>query len=550
MKRMSTLAFLAILAGLVYAQFRGPEVVAVKPFLDVDKIRQGSEFRVALVAEIKAGYHIQAPKPPEGFIATEFVVEAPKGFSVERIWYPPAEIKEVLGQKLPLYSGTQIFAALIRTDKSVKLGKSTLVLKLRYQACDDKTCYPPRTITVTVPVEVVTPSTRVKSINEDVFKKLPKDLKSETRKPAESKIRYGGIAEKIANALGGSTALALIWVFIGGVLMNLSPCVFPMIPIVVGYFGQQSEGKFTKRFALGAVFLFGLVLMYSAIGLVAALTRTMFGSILQNPWVLLTVTVVLFVLALSMFGLFEFATPQSATKAFQRGVELVGAPKFMLKLIGAFLMGLLIGVVAAPCVGPVVVALLGAAPLLDKLTLFLLFVSLALGLGLPYLLLAIFIGAVYRLRSGVWNLWVNRLFGVVLLAAAIYFGYQTAFAFGLLKAKHPWQPYTPQALQAAIQQGKPVIIDFWATWCLACKELEHKTFSDPRVKERLKEFVTLQVDMTTGKDPIAKEAYRRFEVRGLPTVIFIGRDGKERKELRLEGFEPPENFLRRLEQIR
>jgi len=550
MKRMSTLAFLAILAGLVYAQFRGPEVVAVKPFLDVDKIRQGSEFRVALVAEIKAGYHIQAPKPPEGFIATEFVVEAPKGFSVERIWYPPAEIKEVLGQKLPLYSGTQIFAALIRTDKSVKLGKSTLVLKLRYQACDDKTCYPPRTITVTVPVEVVTPSTRVKSINEDVFKKLPKDLKSETRKPAESKIRYGGIAEKIANALGGSTALALIWVFIGGVLMNLSPCVFPMIPIVVGYFGQQSEGKFTKRFALGAVFLLGLVLMYSAIGLVAALTRTMFGSILQNPWVLLTVTVVLFVLALSMFGLFEFATPQSATKAFQRGVELVGAPKFMLKLIGAFLMGLLIGVVAAPCVGPVVVALLGAAPLLDKLTLFLLFVSLALGLGLPYLLLAIFIGAVYRLRSGVWNLWVNRLFGVVLLAAAIYFGYQTAFAFGLLKAKHPWQPYTPQALQAAIQQGKPVIIDFWATWCLACKELEHKTFSDPRVKERLKEFVTLQVDMTTGKDPIAKEAYRRFEVRGLPTVIFIGRDGKERKELRLEGFEPPENFLRRLEQIR
>lgn len=160
-----------ILAGLVYAQFRGPEVVSVKPSLDVDKIRQGSEFRVALVAQIKAGYHIQAPKPPEGFIATEFVVEAPKGFSVERIWYPPAEVKEVLGQKLPLYSGTQIFAALIRTDKSVKLGKSTLVLKLRYQACDDKTCYPPRTITVTVPVEVVTPSTRVKSINEDVFKK-------------------------------------------------------------------------------------------------------------------------------------------------------------------------------------------------------------------------------------------------------------------------------------------------------------------------------------------------------------------------------------------
>ena len=549
MKRTTAFAFLAILVGLVYAQFRGPEVVTVKPFLDVEKVRKGSEFRVALMAQIKEGYHIQAPKPPEGFIATEFSVEAPKGFTVKRIWYPPTEVKEMLGQKLPLYDGTQVFAALIQTDKSAKLGKSTLVLKLRYQACDDKACYPPRTLTVTVPVEVVPPSTRVKSINEDVFKKLPKDLKSETRKPTESKIRYRGIAEKIANALGGSTALALIWVFIGGVLMNLSPCIFPMIPIVVGYFGQQSEGKFTKRFALGAVFLLGLVLMYSAIGLVAALTKTMFGSILQNPWVLLTVAVVLFVLALSMFGVFEFAVPQSATRAFQRGVELVGAPKFMLKLIGAFLMGVLIGVVAAPCVGPVVVALLGAVPLLDKLTLFLLFVFLALGLGLPYLMLAIFVGAIYRMRSGIWNLWVNRFFGVVLLAAATYFGYQTAFAFGLLKAEHPWQPYTPQALQAAIQQGKLVVIDFWATWCLACKELEHKTFSDPRVKERLKEFVTLQVDMTTGKDPIAKEAYRRFKIRGLPTVIFFGRDGKEREDLRLEGFEPPESFLRRLEQI-
>jgi len=550
MKRMTVLVFLATLAGLVYSQFRGPEVVTVKPFLDVDKVRQGSEFRVALVTQIKEGYHIQAPKPPEGFIATKFSVEAPKGFTVERIWYPPTEVKEMLGQKLPLYDGTQIFAALVRADKSVKLGKSTLALKLRYQACDDKACYPPRTLTVTVPVEVVPPSIRVKSINEDVFKKLPKDLKSGTEKPKDSRIHYGSIGERIANALkiGGTTA-ALILVFVGGILMNLSPCVFPMIPIVVGYFGQQSEGKFTRRVALGAVFLLGLVLMYSTIGLVAALTRTMFGSILQNPWVLLTVTVVLFVLALSMFGVFEFAVPQSATRAFQRGVELVGAPKFLLKLIGAFLMGLLIGVVAAPCVGPVVVALLGAAPLLDKLTLFLLFVSLALGLGLPYLLLAIFIGSIHRMRSGVWNLWVNRFFGIVLLAAAIYFGYQTAFAFGLLKVKHPWQPYTPQALQAAILQGKPVIIDFWATWCLACRELEHKTFSDPRVKEQLKDFVTLQVDMTTGKDPIAKEAYRRFKVRGLPTVIFIGRDGKEREDLRLEGFEPPESFLSRLEQI-
>ncbi len=539
---------LLFFTGFAFSQQK-TEFVTGEAFVNVDKVRQGSEFKIAFVAKIKEGYHIQAPKPPEGFIATALTVEAPKGFSVVQTWYPPAEVKEMLGQRLPLYEGTQIFAALLKVDKSVKTGKANLTLKLRYQACDDKSCYPPRTLTLIVPVEIVSPDTPIKSINEEVFKKLPKDLKSPPKEPEGKKeSSVGSINERIANALkSGSIVGALILVFFGGLLMNLSPCVFPMIPIVVGYFGQQAEGMFIRRVALGAVFLLGLVTMYSGIGLIAALTRSIFGSFLQNPWVLLTVTVVLLALALSMFGIFEFMAPQSAVSGFQKGVELVSAPRFWVKLVGAFLMGLLIGIVAAPCVGPAVVALLGAAPLLDPLTLFLLFFLLALGLGFPYLLLAIFISAANRLRSGAWNAWVNRFFGVILLAAAVYFGYQTAYAFGLIKSEHPWQPYTPQALEIAVKEGKPVIIDFWATWCLACKELEHKTFSDPRVKERLREFVTLQVDMTTGKDETAKEAHRRFKVRGLPTVVFIGRDGKERRDLRLEGFESPESFLQRLE---
>ncbi|MCX7969271.1 MAG: thioredoxin family protein [Armatimonadetes bacterium] len=550
MMRKFVLMSLLFFSALAISQPRTLDFVTGEAFLEFDKIRQGSEFKLALVAKIKEGYHIQAPNPPEGFIATTLTVEAPKGFSVVRVWYPPTEVKEMLGQKLPLYEGNQIFAAILKAEKSVNVGKAKLTVKLRYQACDDKSCYPPRTLSVTVPVEVVSPDTTVKAVNQEVFSKLPKDLKSPEEKPSgERKGIAERIGERISNALkGGSIAIALVLVFVGGLLMNLSPCVFPMIPVVIGYFGQQAEGKLVGRVLLGASFLVGLVTMYATVGLVAALTRTMFGSFLQNPWVLLTVTVVLLALALSMFGVFEFMTPQSAATGFQKGVELVSAPKFLLKLIGAFLMGLLIGVVAAPCVGPAVIALLGAAPLLDPFTLFMLFVVLAFGLGLPYLLLAIFISAARKLRSGVWNVWVNRFFGVILLAAAIYFGYQTAYAFGLLKSEHPWQPYTPQALEVAIKEGKPVVIDFWATWCLACKELEHKTFSHPKVKERLQEFVTLQVDMTTGKDETANEAYRRFKVRGLPTVIFIGRDGKERKELRLEGFEPPEKFILRIEQ--
>ncbi len=553
MKRYSVLSLALLLAGASAGQLEAPDVVKGKAFLDVDKVRQGSHFRLAFVADIKEGFHLQAPKPPEGFIATVLTVEAPKGFKIVRVWYPPTVEKEVLGQKLPLYEGKQTFAALLQAYKSVKVGKQTLTVKLRYQACDDKACFPPKTLVLTLPVEVVPPKAKVKPINEGVFKGLPKDLKGkEPAKPADEKTplsqRLSGL---IADALKGrSILLALSLVFVGGLLMNLSPCVFPMVPIVIGYFGRQAEGVLLRRIALGTAFLFGLVAMYSTLGLIAALTRTMFGSFLQNGWVMLTVTVVLLVLALGMFGLFEFITPQSAAKGFQTGVQLVSAEKFEVKLVGAFLMGLLIGVVAAPCVGPVVIALLGAAPLLEAPKLFLLFFTLSLGLGLPYLLLAIFVSAAQRLRSGAWNIWVNRFFGIVLLGAAVYFGFQTAYGFGWLKGSHPWRAYTPQALEQAKRDGKPVVIDFWATWCLACKELEHKTFSDPQVKRALREFVTLQVDWTTRKDPIANEAAKRFRVRGLPTVVFIGQDGEERQDLRLTGFEGSEAFLERLQKVR
>lgn len=545
-----------LLASALAAQLRVPEVVKGQAFLDVDKVRQGSQFRLAFVAEIKEHYHIQAPKPPEEWlIPTNLSVEAPKGFKVVRTWYPPTVTKEVLEQKLPLYEGKQTFAALISVDRSVKLGKYTLTVKFQYQACDDKSCLPPKTLTLTLPLEVASPNAKVKPINEAVFKGLLKDLKGKESEKAKAEAAptslSGRLAQLITDALKRERwTLLLVLVFVGGLFMNLSPCVFPMVPIVIGYFGRQAEGILLRRVALGATFLLGLVAMYASVGLIAALTRTMFGSLLQNGWVLLTVTVVLFVLALSMFGLFELVTPQSAAMGFQTGVQLVSAPKFALKLVGAFLMGLLIGIVAAPCIGPVVIALLGFAPVLDALKLFALFFVLSLGLGLPYLFLAIFIGAAQKLRSGAWNVWVNRFFGVVLLVAAIYFGIQTAYAFGWKKGEHPWQPYSPVALEQAKRDGKPVVIDFWATWCLACKELEHKTFSDPHVKEALTDFVTLQVDMTTGKDKIANEAYERFKVRGLPTVVLIGRDGEERKDLRLEWFEQPKTFLERLQKVR
>ena len=189
--------------------------------------------------------------------------------------------------------------------------------------------------------------------------------------------------------------LTLLFVFVMGLALNLTPCVYPLIPITIGYFGGQAEGNTKKLTFMGLAFVMGMALTYSIVGVVTALTGAIFGSLMQNPIVIIAIVVVLIALSLSMFGLYEFRLPNSWMN--KAGGARGG-------LFGAFFMGLTMGIVAAPCIGPFVLGLITfVAATADPFKGFLMFFVLALGLGTPYLFLAIFSGQIKKLpRSGVW----------------------------------------------------------------------------------------------------------------------------------------------------
>jgi thioredoxin:protein disulfide reductase len=381
-------------------------------------------------------------------------------------------------------------------------------------------------------------------------------------------------------------------IFLGGLALNLTPCVYPMIPITISYFGNQKAEKAGVILARAAAYVVGISVTYSTLGVTAALTGRILGSTLQSPWVLVGISLVLVALSLSMFGLYEIQAP-----AWLLNRVAAGNTRGWLGALG---MGLVFGIVAAPCVDPFSIGLLTfvaakANPYLG----FAMFFTLSLGLGFPYLWLGFFSTEIQRLpRSGMWMVWVKKIFGLILLGMPFYFlnpilpkdlcrygvplyilvcgillgwvfsgngvtagfkRFQHVFGvvlvlFGLFVFKAWPKPvefaflnYSAQALEEARRDHRPVFIDFTASWCLPCKELEIKTFPDPNVRQALKDWVLLRADMTEYTSGPVEELKKAYSIMGVPTLVFLGADGQERKDLRTTGFITPRDLLRKIE---
>jgi len=539
--------------------------------------RSGDVVKGVITATIDNGWHINSARPLDQFaIATELKLDAATADLIKAD-FPQHKLKEFAfnaGKPLAVYEG----AVAIPFEAKLKSGATSIHALLRYQACNDQLCRPPVNAEVTFPTNVTAaaPPPPAGSATFTPLSAAPKNA------PPAGPDLSDNIVAKFHASHG--MPLTLGFLFVGGLLLNLTPCVFPVIPITIGFFSMQSDGRRSRRFALSLAYVLGIVVTYATLGVVAAMAGKLFGSWLQSTAVLVFFAALMLVFASSMFGAWEFRVPQfvAARSGGQAGVA------------GAAVMGLLVGIVAAPCVGPVVAALfIWVATLADPLRGFAMFGALGFGLGFPYLV------ALSALpRPGEWMVHMKRAMGFVLIAMSFYFlravigeepfrwgvvvsllagaiflfvagrsqaaarAFRLTFAILLLVAgvafaipsggasRVEWQPYDEKVIASAATAHKPVVIDFAADWCIPCKELDQKTFSDKVVARELERFTRVKANLTNDKDARVQQLTKQYGIVGVPTIVLIDANGREVPSARLTGFENASDFVKRLQTVK
>jgi thiol:disulfide interchange protein len=418
--------------------------------------------------------------------------------------------------------------------------RSRAFLRVEYQGCDDKTCFMPQARTFRLdaaaarfveaqeqpPAEVAAAPAAggwlsglrlTKSggyLSEREF--LAFLDRAEGREPsgAGGGGLGGFLADPVSFFRAHGLALTLVLVLVGGVLLNLTPCVLPMIPINLAIIGAGAGGR-TQGFARGAAYGAGMVLVYGGTGWAILRSGLFFGALQASPWFSLAMALVFGALALALFDVYALDFARLGA-----GAGVAPRQSFWTALAAGGLSALLAGA----CVAPVVLAvLLLAGSLVASGSAWAQFLPFVLGLGmaLPWP----FAGAGLSVlpKPGAWMVRVKQAFGVFLVALACYYGYLAAVGFapeaqaaraGSIAAgdRAAWE----EKLAQAKREGKPVFVDVWATWCKNCSAMERGTFESERVKARLAGYVVVKVQAEKPDQSPAKEMLQALEVRGLP----------------------------------
>ncbi len=547
---------LALLLGGGTGAGAASDKVALRLQLDTEQAARGGQTGLEIWAEILRGWHINAHKPGEPFlIPTEVHLTLPPGISTDTLNYPRPDRKAfafAAGKELLVYEGKIGITTALNVPADFIGTRIRVEADMRYQACNDSTCLPPTNVST----EIVVPVAAAVATSPPPARPDPLavDLNA-------------WIAER-------GLAATLLGVLLLGIGLNLTPCVYPLISVTVAYFGTQGRRRGARVGALAAVYVLGITLSFSAVGVAAAFSGGIFGAALQRPAVLISIAAIMFALALSSFGFYQLRPPAWLMRRVSGSTTGV---------FGAFFMGLTMGVVAAPCIGPLVLGLLVFVGSRQSVWLgFNLFFALGLGMGLPYLALATMAGSLKALpRSGEWLMWIERLFGFLLLGLAAYFvapllppaasrlllpiliglagvylGFIDRSARGVVyfrllqrtvgiaavvaaiwvavprraESSIRWQPFERTSIEAARNAGRPAVIDFVADWCIPCHEMDQQTYAYPDVRIEAERFEMFRADITRESEDTA-DLVERYEVHGVPTLIFFDSSGDEVRRL-------------------
>lgn len=573
MRKLFVLAAALLLLVQPARAQRGPANAIVTPVLEHDQVAPGSEVRAALQVRLPEGYHTNsnAPRDPLLIPITLTFDPPPAGLEIPEVVFPPAKDLAQRGVDQPLSVFEHEFTIGVRFVVAAghAPGSVTLPATLRYQACDEVACYPPKRVPVSWTMTVGPAAGPIQ--HAEVFKEVafgrggaatigeaasssassspatPAVLQDEIAAlddfseagttfgylgaedfltfvhDAESGIRQKGMFEG-----RGPLAIVLL-VLLGGLALNLTPCVLPMVPINLAIIGAGAQaGSRTRGFFLGGMYGAAMALVYGVLGLIVVLTASTFGTINASPWFNLGIALLFVALALAMFDVFAIDFSR-----FSSNIQLgsAGSGSFLV----AFGMGTVAALLAGACVAPVVIqVVLFSSDLYATGTRTALALPFLLGVGmaLPWPIAGAGIAALPR--PGAWMVRIKQVFGVIILATAVYYGYEAYSLFSNRwvdptqvsssvqeKLKEGWHASLAEGLAVARRENKPVLVDMWATWCKNCLVMDRTTLEEPAVVSALSGYVKVKFQAEDPDDPRVAKVMQRLGAKGLPTYVIL-----------------------------
>lgn len=568
------------------AAAQAPSKAEVTPLVESSTVATGADVHAALQVRLADGYHTNSNKPrdPNLIPITLTFAQPPAGVTITEVVFPePVDlVQRGADQPLRVFDGQFAIGVTFRIAAGMPAGAIDIPATLRYQACNEVACFLP----VRVPTKwtlTVAGSASAK-LREDVFKSIKfgageaatiadatpiaaSPIGAATRTPADApgppgppgpagndvaaldRFRtmgtttgYQGSADfltfvhnaengvKEKGLFDGRGPLAiLLLVLVGGLALNLTPCVLPMIPINLAIIGAGAQaGSRSRGFLLGSAYGAAMAIVYGVLGVIVVLTAGTFGTINSYWWFNLGIAVLFVGLALAMFDVIviDFSRFSNSVRVSESGRG---------SLLVAFGMGAVAALLAGACVAPVVIqVVLFSSDLYAAGTRAALALPFVLGLGMAIPWPVAGAGIAALPKPGAWMVRVKQVFGVVILATAAYYGYE---AYAILsnrwvdgaevsssvqaKLKEGWHASIAEGLAVAAREQKPVLIDMWATWCKNCLVMDRTTLEDAAVKAALAGYVKVKFQAEDPDDPNVERVMRALGAKGLPTYVIL-----------------------------